>query len=187
MAGCGDYRVLQNGCCKWHSTRDSPLNFDLTLVSLYSVGNRQKWVQSSELSHETYDIRDNHFANPVRTDSSLVCCLFIVCCLLFVVCCLCCADHRLLHFSWLGVVFKHIFGHDAKVVIKWGVKSCLDLELEGSPILDPENWSVSESWSLLHLEQAIAYIHVYSCFTISTQSQLLVAHWRHILYVITVH
>ena len=53
MAGCGDYRVLQNGCCKCHSTCDSPLNFDLTLVSLYSVGNRQKWVQSSELSHET--------------------------------------------------------------------------------------------------------------------------------------
>ena len=78
------------------------------------------------------------------------------------------------------MVFKRIFGHDAKVVIKWGVKSCLDLELEGSPILDPENWSVSESWSLLHLEQAIAYIHVDSCFTISTQSQLLVAHCRHL-------
>ena len=60
-------------------------------------------------------------------------------------CCLHCTDHRLLHFSWLGVVFKRIFVHDAKVIIKWGVRSCLDMELEGSPILNRENWGVSES------------------------------------------
>ena len=56
-----------------------------------------------------------------------------------------CTDHHLLHFSWLGVVFKRIFVHDAKVVIKWGVRSCLDMELQGSPILNRENWNVSES------------------------------------------
>ena len=80
------------------------------------------------------------------------------------------------------MVFKRIFGHDAKVVIKWGVKSCLDLELEGSPILDPENWSVSESWSFT---SAIAYIHVYSCFTILRSLNCLLRTAD--TYLITVH
>ena len=30
---------LQNGCRRHHLTRDSPLNFDLTLASLYCVTN----------------------------------------------------------------------------------------------------------------------------------------------------
>ena len=81
------------------------------------------------------------------------------------------------------MVFKRIFGHDAKVVIKWGVKSCLDLELEGSPILDPENWSVSENWSLLHLLLPTSMYTVVSQFLRSLNCLLRTAD----TYLITVH
>jgi hypothetical protein len=54
--------------------------------------------------------------------------------------------HSLLHFSWLGIVWKRIFTHDARNIVKWGVRSCLSVKLEPeSPILEKENWNVCPS------------------------------------------
>ena len=53
-----------HGCCERHSTHYQPLNFDLNLASLYCVVNHVKWVQSSELSHESNDTCDSNFATP---------------------------------------------------------------------------------------------------------------------------
>ena len=50
--------------------------------------------------------------------------------------------HRCLHVSWLTVVFSRIFAHDAKNIVKWGVRGFLNMELEGSPLLFPSNWKV---------------------------------------------
>ena len=41
----GRYWVLQNGCPEHHLTHCSPLNFDLTLASLFHVANFLMWVQ----------------------------------------------------------------------------------------------------------------------------------------------
>ena len=58
----------KSGCCECHLTHNSPLNFDPTLAtSLYCVNNCQKWVKRSELSCESNDVRDNHFAKPCST------------------------------------------------------------------------------------------------------------------------
>ena len=51
-----------HGCCERHSTHYQPLNFDFTFASFYCVANHLKWVQSSELSRESNDACDNHFA-----------------------------------------------------------------------------------------------------------------------------
>ena len=56
------------------------------------------------------------------------------------------AGRSLLHFSWLGIVWKRVFAHDAKNIVKWGVRTCLSMELKPeSPILQKENWNVSEN------------------------------------------
>ena len=43
----GEYRILQDDCCKQHSTHDSPLNFDLTLgtIRLCNIYNVQSSVE----------------------------------------------------------------------------------------------------------------------------------------------
>ena len=39
-----------------------------------------------------------------------------------------------------------MFAHDAKNIVKWGVRTCLNMELKPeSPILQKENWNVSEN------------------------------------------
>ena len=51
--------------------------------------------------------------------------------------------HCLLHLSWVMVVLKRVFSHDAKSVVKLGIISCLEMKLDNSPLLLKENWDVS--------------------------------------------
>ena len=50
--------------------------------------------------------------------------------------------HSLLHVSWLSVVVARAFAHEARSTVRWGVHECLDMPLQGSPLLSQENWEV---------------------------------------------
>ena len=68
--------------------------------------------------------------------------------------CLCCVqhsntanypllgDHSLLHVSWLMVVMRRVFVHDAKTIIRIGLRECLSMQLDGSPFLYQGHWEV---------------------------------------------
>ena len=50
-----------------------------------------------------------------------------------------------LHVSWLMVVFKRILSHDAKSIVRRGVREILAMELSDSPFLLRNNWKVRET------------------------------------------
>ena len=53
------------------------------------------------------------------------------------------AGHSLLHISWLMVVLSRVFvHHEAKTIVRWGVQEMLNMNLEGSPLLQEEHWKV---------------------------------------------
>lgn len=53
------------------------------------------------------------------------------------------AGHSLLHISWLMVVLSRVFvHHEAKTIVRWGVQETLNMNLEGSPLLQEEHWEV---------------------------------------------
>ena len=53
------------------------------------------------------------------------------------------AGHSLLHISWLMVVLSRVFVHrEAKTIVRWGVQETLNMNLEGSPLLQEEHWKV---------------------------------------------
>ena len=53
------------------------------------------------------------------------------------------AGHSLLHISWLMVVLSRVFvHHEAKTIVRWGVQETLNMNLEGSPLLQEEHWKV---------------------------------------------
>lgn len=57
------------------------------------------------------------------------------------------AGHSLLHISWLMVVLSRVFvHHEAKTIVRWGVQEMLNMNLEGSPLLQEEHWEVCTLW-----------------------------------------
>ena len=60
--------------------------------------------------------------------------------------------HSVLHISWLMVALSRIFvHHEAKSIIKWGVRETLDMPLDHSPLLVREHWQVSCHCCKFHL------------------------------------
>ncbi|XP_019864279.1 PREDICTED: probable methyltransferase TARBP1 [Amphimedon queenslandica] len=49
---------------------------------------------------------------------------------------------HMLHVSWLMTVFKRVLSHDAKSIVRRGVRELLGIELSNSPFLLKENWKV---------------------------------------------
>jgi hypothetical protein len=49
--------------------------------------------------------------------------------------------HSALHVSWMLVIFKRIFAHDSKSIIKKGLKEIFSMDLTNSPFLTKDNWT----------------------------------------------